>query len=139
MGTRGPAPKRESQRRRENKPERPIEHIDGAAPAPPLDLDVHPLAEAMYDALCSSMEAGYLTAASWQRARISAYVLSEQLNRHEVSSVMYTALQQDWKALLIDPAEQRRLGIEVNRAPEVDEDEVSAVAALDEYRASRTG
>lgn len=136
MGTRGPAPKRASQRRRENKPDRPIEHIDGAVPPPPLDLEVHPLAAAMYDALCGSMEAGYLTAASWQRARISAYVLSEQLNRHEVSSVMYTALQQDWKALLIDPGEQRRLGIEVNRAPEVDEDELAAVSALDEYRRS---
>lgn len=136
MGTRGPAPKRESQRRRRNQPERPIDQVDGAVPAPPLGLDdPHPLAEAMYEALCSSLEAGYMTAASWQRARLSAHVMSQQLRRSEgPTAVMYTALQQDWKALLIDPAEQRRLGIEVARAPEVDEDELAAVSALDDFR-----
>lgn len=138
MAGRGPAPKREDQRRRNNKPARPVEHLDGAVPPPELDLDiVHPLAADMYEALKQSPESAFLTPVAWQRARMSAYVLSRQLlERSEgVSSVMYTAIQQDWKALLIDPAELRRLSIEVRKAPASDPDEERAVAFLDEFRA----
>lgn len=136
----GPPPKREAQRRRQNKPQRPVEHVQGAVAAPDLDLpDAHPLAVSVYEALKASVEADYLTAAAWQRARVSVHVLSRQLNEDRMSPTMYAALQQDWKALLIDPAELRRLGIEVDRRPKVDEDELAATASLDEYRAARTG
>jgi hypothetical protein len=139
MAGRGPAPKRESQRRRQNKPKRPVDHLDGAVPPPDLAIEVHPLAQGVYDALKNSPEAAYLTPAAWQRARVSTFVLSEQLLADKMSAVMYTALQQDWKALLIDPAELRRLGIEVRKAPTTDPDEQSAVTALHEFRASRSG
>jgi len=136
MGKPGPPPKRAADRRRENKPARPVEHVDGAVPPPELNLDtVHPLAADMYEALKASPESAYLTPVAWQRARMSAYVLSKQLLRGEgVSSVMYAAIQQDWKALLIDPAELRRLSIEVRKAPTSDPDADAAVARLDEFR-----
>lgn len=140
MGTRGPAPKRESQRRRQNKPATPVQKVPGAAPAPPdLGLDeAHPLAVGLFRALTESPEAAYLTPAAWQRARVSAHILSVQLNADRISAVMYQAIQADWKALLIDAGELRRLGIEVQRATPVDVDEDAAVAALDEYRNRRT-
>jgi hypothetical protein len=100
---------------------------------------VHPLAKDLYEAIKNSPEAAYFTPAAWQRARVSTFVLSEQLLADKMSAVLYTALQQDWKALLVDPAELRRLGIEVRKAPSIDPDEESAVTALDEFRASRSG
>jgi hypothetical protein len=138
MGTRGPAPKRENQRRRQNKPKRPVEkRPGGAAAAPELDLEeAHPLAAALFQALKNSPESAYLTSAAWQRARVSAHVLSTQLNSGRISAVLYQAIQADWKALLIDAGELRRLGIEIQRAAPVDDDEDAAVAALDDYRRS---
>lgn len=141
MGTRGPAPKRESQRRRQNKPARPVDKVPGATSEPPeLDLeDVHPLAVSLFESLKGSPEAPYLTPAAWQRARVSAFVLSKQLTAGRVSAVMYGAIQADWRALLIDAGELRRLGIEVQRAAQVDPADDAAVATLDAYRGRRSG
>lgn len=135
----GLPPKRSDQRRRQNKPRIPVEKVQGAAPAPPdLGLDdPHPLSLSLFEALKHSPESAYLTAAGWQRARISAKVLSDLLNSGRVTAGMYEAIQADWKALLIDAGELRRLGIEVQRATQVDAEEESAVAALDEYRGRR--
>lgn len=138
MGTSGPAPKRSDQRRRRNAPERPIEQPTGAASdAPALLLDgVHPLAAALYEALRDSPEAQYYTPAVWQRARISTLVLSNALSAGgKMSAIMYSAIQSDWKDLLISPADQRRLGIEVQRAdtgPDPEDERV--VSQIDEYR-----
>ena len=53
-----------------------------------------------------------------------------------MSSMMYQALQADWRSLLIDPAELRRVGIEVRKAPEgPTAAEIAATADLDAYRA----
>lgn len=137
MGTRGPAPKRSDQRRRRNSPERPIEQPIGAVDAPDLALPgVHPLAESLYEAIKTSPEAQFFTPAVWQRARISTQVLSNALNAGgKMSAIMYSALQSDWKDFLISPADQRRLGIEVQRAdtgPDLEEEWL--VAKLDDYR-----
>lgn len=130
MGSRGPAPKRSEQRRRRNKPDQEAEQSGSGAPAPELNLDeVHPLAAAIYEALKNSPESTYFTEAVWQRARVSAYVLSKQLYSGRVSSQMYQAIQADWKDMLISPAEQRRLGIEV-RAAKDDSEESAAVVRL---------
>jgi hypothetical protein len=76
-----------------------------------------------------------MTPVAWQRARVMAFALSKQLNNPKgISAVMYASLQQDWKALLIDPAELRRLSIEVRKAPTSDPDEDAAVARLDDFR-----
>ena len=50
------------------------------------------------------------------------------------SAIMYSAIQDDWKSLLVDAGEQRRLGIEV-QAAQVDEDEVASVTLLASYQA----
>ena len=99
--------------------------------APPLDLDeVHPLARELYESLQGSPEARFFTPAVWQRVRVHIAVLSKLLGSGRMSSQMYAALQGDWKSLLVDPAEQRRLGIEVQAAAEVDEDEERADATV---------
>jgi hypothetical protein len=121
----GPVPKRSEQRRRANKPARELVKPTGAAPAPELAIEeLHPLALSLFESLTKSVEARFYTEAVWQRVRVHCYVLSETLyanNGKAISSMMYTALQADWKSFLVDPAEQRRLGIEV-QAEQADPD-----------------
>jgi hypothetical protein len=80
------------------------------------DEDLHPLASGWYAALVVSPEARFFTPAVWERARVNVLVLSRLLRSSRMSSQMYAAVQADWKSLLVDPAEQRRLGIEVQAA-----------------------
>lgn len=114
----GPVPKRSDQRRRRNTTPHPIAKVGGAAAgAPLLEMDdVHPLAAEWYAALSEGAEAQFYTPALWQRARVVARMLSDLLNSSKPSSMMYTALQADMKALLVDAGELRRLHIEVQAA-----------------------
>ncbi|MGI9091554.1 MAG: hypothetical protein ACR2GG_10680 [Gemmatimonadaceae bacterium] len=114
--------------------------VPGAAPAPPLlGLEgCHPLAVSLYEALAQSPESRFFTPAVWQRARVNVLMLSKVLLSSRPSSQMYAAVQADWKSLLVDPAEQRRLGIEV-QAAEVDEDAESASATVTNLRARLGG
>lgn len=130
----GPPPKRSEHRRRANTPKsqeaaglvKPV----GAVDAPELGLsDVHPVAQSLFDSIASSPEAQFFTPAVWQRARVHTHLLSRLLNSDRPSAQMYAALQGDWQALLISPAEQRRLGIEVQRVVE-DTDEDAAAATV---------
>lgn len=114
----GPPPKRSENRRRENKPVREIVKPAGAAPsAPELGIPgCHVLAAEWYASLEGSVEARFFTPAVWQRARINAKVLSDFLSSSKPSSMLYAAIQSDWRSLLVDPGEQRRLQIEVQAA-----------------------
>ncbi|WP_405490463.1 hypothetical protein [Nocardia sp. NBC_00511] len=130
-------PKRSDQRRRRNKPKFEAEHgLDtpvGAVDAPPLDIEgLHEIAVAWYDALKVSPEGRYFTAAIWQRARVTALLLSRHLSAERTSAQMHLALQADMRDLLVSAADQRRLGIEVQR-PQADLDEDAAVVQLNEY------
>jgi hypothetical protein len=141
----GPAPKRSETRRRTNEPAIPIVKTPGAAASqPPLAIvKCHPLAAALYASLKDSPESKFFTPAAWQRARVASYVLSELLKNagaKGISSMMYAAIQSDWKALLIDPAEQRRLGIEVQAASsEVDPNATRALATVTSLESRLSG
>lgn len=135
----GPAPKRSEHRRRANTPKsqepaglvKPV----GAVDAPELGIaDVHPLAAALFGSIAASPEAQFFTPAVWERARVHTSLLSRLLNSDRPSANMYAALQSDWQAMLISPAEQRRLGIEVQRVVE-DADEDAAEATVHELAA----
>jgi hypothetical protein len=109
----GPVPKRSEQRRRRNKPVRePVTPAVGAALAPDLPGrdELHPQAVALWDALVVGVEAQFYTAAVWSRAVIHVHVFDRWL-RGDRKAALYKALQADWKSLLVDVAEQRRLGI----------------------------
>lgn len=130
MGTRGPAPKRTDQRRRTNKPAVPVAKVTGAAASvPELGFAAHPVVEAWFAALSDGPEARFYSPAMWQRARVTAHMLSQVLESGRPSSQMYVALQNDMKALLVDAGELRRLGIEVQA------DEPAAVADVIDWRA----
>lgn len=133
MAGRGPAPKRSDQRRRQNVRQFELVAIPGAAVvAPTLGVEAHPMAGAWFAALEHGPEAQFYTPAMWQRARIVAVMLSRLLESARPSAQMWAALQTDMRGLLCDPAEMRRLGIEVQAR-------ISKPADVIDYRARLTG
>lgn len=134
----GPAPKPASQRRRRNIPksqgaaESVVEY--GAVDAPPLGFDAHPLVTDLYESLAGSVEGRYFSPADWQRARLELHYANQLLTGGRVPGAQaWTAVQNALGALLVSPAEKRRVGIELQRK-RIDPDEDAAVAQMDEYR-----
>lgn len=121
MGRRGPAPKRADKRHGHRAKAdlasiTPVQML--AAEQPALGFDIDPIVADWYAALADGPEAEFYSPATWQRARIVAHMLHGVVTSGRPSSTMYAALQQDMRALLVDAAELRRLGIDVQpRAP----------------------
>lgn len=134
---RGPAPARESQRRRRNKPESQGEAIVEVAQAGDrpreLGFDAHPIVQALWDVLGTSAEAKFYSAADWERVRMELLFASRTLMSDRIGAQAWTAVQAGLSELLISPADKRRAGIEMKPVT-VDPDEEAAVAQLDDYR-----
>lgn len=81
MGTRGPPPKRESQRRRRNKPDRPITKGQGAAVVEPPKGNSrwHPVAKRWFASLASSGQSAYFEPSDWATAELVAESISRDL------------------------------------------------------------
>lgn len=139
----GPVPKPESQRRRRNKPksygEAEGEKHEGAVDAPELGFDAHVLVKDLYGSLAGSVEGKYFSPADWQRARLELHYLNELLTSGRTPGAQaWAAVQSGLAALLISPADKRRIGIEL-QAKRVDADEDAAVANIEEWRARLGG
>lgn len=135
---RGPVPKRDSQRRRANKPESHGEAksvVAGtAAEQPELGFEAHQLVVDMWAALGTSVEAKFFSAADWQRARWELWYANRLLkSRKPVSAPAWVAVQTGLSELLVSPADKRRAGIELKKAA-ADPDEEAAVVQIAEYR-----
>jgi hypothetical protein len=135
MGEHGPIPKRSSQRRRANKPERPLTKAlsTGAQYGPPLAAGRNHSAAAkrFYESLRTSGEAQFYEDSDWAYASdivctaIDAYV-------KKPSAAMLTALTQALSPLLATEGERRRARLELERMPV--EEEAPDAANLDEHR-----
>lgn len=139
----GPAPKKASQRRRANKPKSygaaDATVVGDAVAAPELGIvDCHPMVQSLYDSLAGSVEGKFFSAADWQRARLECLFINRSISGEKVSAVAWQAVQSGLNALLVSPADKRRVGIELNKSTS-DPDEDAAVAMLDEYRARLGG
>ena len=135
----GPPPKKDSQRRRANKPQSygaaKATVAGDAVSAPDLGIvDCHPMVQDLYNSLVGSVEGKFFSAADWQRARLECLFINRSIGGEKVSAVAWQAVQSGLNALLVSPADKRRVGIELNKATS-DPDEDAAVAMLDEYRA----
>jgi hypothetical protein len=118
---RGPAPQRDSQRRRRNKPTsygaaEPV-MTEAAAFRPELGItDPQPQIADLWNALQRSAEAKFYSDADWHRARVELVYGNELLRRivHEgrVSGQAWATFQNALTELLISPAAKRRAGIE---------------------------
>ncbi|HEY9417868.1 MAG TPA: hypothetical protein VIQ30_24175 [Pseudonocardia sp.] len=133
----GPPPKRQDQRRRRNAGD-PVDtvRLSHAVSVPELGLtDVHPLARDLYDSLKDSGQSMYYEPSDWQRARLMVDMLSNMLyDPIKRSSMMYTAIQQDLKDLMVCEADRRRLKLEIERGPSDTSERDARVSQMAAYR-----
>jgi hypothetical protein len=150
-GAGGPPPKRESQRRRVNKPEVPIESAYAGEPpvVPPADPSWHPIAAMMWEALPKSGQSAFYTSTDWA----AAFALCESMSREFKPQPMVVGSGKDaqvemvslppkaaslsaWakimSGLLVTEGDRRRVRLELER-PSSGEEAVD-VSELDEYR-----
>jgi len=136
VGSRGPVPKRDAQRRRRNKPETETKTAPGkpvAVVVPEPDPAWHPMARDWFTALSESGQAVWYQPSDWQTARIWAEVLSRQLSSGRVSAQMIAAWAGAATELLTTEGARRRAKVELEQ-PKADADEDAAVADLDRWR-----
>jgi hypothetical protein len=136
---RGPAPKREADRRRANKPESQGEAQTVSAEAgkrpDELGFPAHEIVGKLWEVLAESAEAKFYSAADWQRVRLELFYANYTLTSDKIGAQAWTAVQAGLSELLISPADKRRAGIEMK--PQMsDPDEDAAVVQLAEYQAS---
>lgn len=143
MGSRGPVPKRSTQRRRKNKesePERAPAVCSSSSVAPPADEGWHEMATRWYDALADSGQAQFFEPSDWAAAHLVADQLSEFLRAPKRSAMMFSHLWSAMTDLLTTEGARRRLKIEIEREPSVPGDDESAtVARLNDYRNRSAG
>ena len=133
MGSRGPVPKRSSQRRRANKPPIPVTAAPTGAtsPVPELRDGLHPLAVRWFEALAASGQSAFYEPSDWAQALVVAEAV-DSFAREPQAAMLRTILTAS-TSLLVTEGDRRRLQVELQRTP-VDADEAAAVAALDSYR-----
>ena len=127
----GPAPKRESQRRRRNKDGGQVEKgtlaVDVEQPEPPEGL--HSRAESWYRSLATSGQAEFYTDSDWQVALLCAHAIDLFMDTGRATLLAEVRAFQS--QLLATEGERRRARLELERVAE----EVPAeVSDLDEPR-----
>lgn len=110
--------------------------MSGAVVVPELGLvDVHPLARDLYESLKDSGQSLYYEPSDWQRARLMVEMLSSLLYEPgKRSSMMYAAIQQDLRDLMVCEADRRRLKLEIERGGADTSAEDARVAQMAAYR-----
>lgn len=132
----GPIPKRSDQRRRRNA----SSQVDSVAVAGPVDVpklaltDVHPIAADMYRSLTESGQSRYFEPSDWQRARLMCEMVSRLLNAGKLSSMLYTAIQQDMNSLLFTEGERRKVRMEIERGAADTSEQDARVSQMAAYR-----
>ena len=154
MGERGPVPKRSEERRRNNKPETPIESVpvSGPVPIPTADPKWHPTARLIYESLPSSGQAKFYEPSDWSTAYLLAESLSRDLKPQSIGitedgkviracvplkGASLAAYLKGFAALGVTEGDRRRMGIEIDRKAK--KPALTAVTVMDEYRESLGG
>jgi hypothetical protein len=143
-GTRGPVPKRSTERRRRNK-DSSVEKVAitglGPVPVPDPDPKWHPIAVDWYRSLAESGQSKFYEPSDWQYARILAEMLTRLMKQgQKVSSMLLSAVQSGMADLLTTEADRRRVRMEIER--ELDDGaagDQAGVAVMDDYRKRLAG
>lgn len=133
--TRGPVPKRSTERRRRNT-ESQTEVTVIAAPAvkpPDADPEWDVIAREWFESLRDSGQAQFFEPSDWHAARYCAEVMSRNLNQGKFSSVLFAAVWAAMNDLLSTEASRRRVRMEIERDPNGAE-QPAGVTALADYR-----
>jgi hypothetical protein len=136
-GTRGPVPKRSTERRRRNKESAPdvVKIADGAPVVmPEPNSGWHPIAVDWYMSLADSGQAQYFEPSDWQAARVLAEVMSRNLRQKKFSAVLFATVWSGMSDLLTTEASRRRVRMEIERG--AIPGTPAGVTALADYRKS---
>jgi hypothetical protein len=136
MGTRGPIPKRDAERRRRNKPdvETDTVQIVGDVDVPDVDPTWHAIATDWYRSLAKSGQSKRFEPSDWAAARLVAHDMTRHLNSARFSSQALAALWSAMTDLLTTEGARRRVRMEIERKPPKDDGEPAKVTRLDDYR-----
>lgn len=115
MGTRGPVPKRSTERRRRNSPAAPIAGAParGTPRIPAASAHWHPIAKALYQSLKDSGQSAFFEPSDWATAKLAAEATSRMLEAEKFSAMLLTAVDGMWTRLLMTEGDRRRLQIEL--------------------------
>jgi hypothetical protein len=117
MGSRGPVPKRSSERIRRNKDEADIDNVEmiGQVEIPELGMDdPHPLIVDFYESLKDSGQSKFYEPSDWQFARVTLHFLNEQI-KYKTSGHMMAVISSMLTNLLVTEGDRRRVRLEVER------------------------
>lgn len=139
MGARGPAPKRSTQRRRQNKESQPEKvAVADTLHGEPLTGRHCAQAKRFWDALRRSGQAQFYQPSDWAAAEL--VVLAIDAFVAKPSAFMLTALNSAMSGLLVTEADRRRARLELERPAGGAAGETSPnVADMDDYRRRLSG
>lgn len=137
-GTRGPVPKRSTERRRRNASAKvePVKLVGlGPVPVPDPDPAWHPIALGWYRSLAESGQSMYYEPSDWQAARYVAEVMSRNLKQaKKISSELFKGVWTAMGDLLTTEADRRRVRMEIERGDDEGEQLPAGVTAIAGYR-----
>lgn len=156
-GAGGPVPKRESQRRRNNKPAVPVTKARSRVKVKggqlPPDPGWHVAARQWYESLALSGQSAFYEASDWGSAWVLAESMSRELNpqplvvgagtddvRVEMHSLppkgaSLSAWLKGFTSLMVTEGDRRRLRLELERPGTGKPEEAQGVSKLDDFRA----
>lgn len=133
-GTRGPVPKRSTERRRRNKDSQveTVKPIVETVEVPDADPRWHPIAHDWFESLKTSGQATFYEPSDWQYARYIAEVMSRHLKAKRLSAQLFAAIQSGMTDLLTTEAARRRVRMEIDRGGE--SAKPASVTAIEDYK-----
>jgi hypothetical protein len=117
MGARGPVPSRSDQRRRQNKPATPVDHVlvAGEVVRPDPSEDWHQSAGAWYRAIGDSGQSRFFEPSDWQAAWFCADLMSKCMAAEVVNAQLVGQIRGLMTDLLTTESARRRVGLELER------------------------
>lgn len=113
-GRGGPPPKRESQRRRVNKPVVPVDHAESVAtPSPLLGGEHSDLGRRFWESLGRSGQSQFYEPSDWLAAELAVGAIDAFVKKP--SAVLYQSIQSAMSNLLVTDGDRRRMRLELER------------------------
>lgn len=117
MGTRGPIPKRDDERKRTNERDTPTTKATGASEVkqPRADGDWHSIAKKLWKAMGESGQTQFYEPSDWAIAYSMMDDLSSYKRRENRSPAMLQVIMSTLSSLLVTEGDRRRVSIELSR------------------------
>ena len=138
MGTPGPPPKREDQRRRTNKPDGVAVVQAPAGPAfdiPEPGAKWHSIAKELYEAMQEAGQSAFYEKTDWLVAWATCEAMSREFNRPgPISASTFTSWVKAWEKLLLTEADRRKARIELVREGLDKTEGEGVITSVEEYK-----